>query len=78
MCSDTPTEEEIQEFIDGRLDGPAQARVAAYLLRNPEVSAEVRNHKKLTKALQELDRDVLDEPVPDRLLDIVKNARERE
>ena len=78
MSCDTPTEDEIQEFIDGRLEGPARARVAAFLLRHPGTSAEVRNQKKLMRALQELDRDVLDEPIPDRLSEILKNARERE
>ena len=78
MCCDAPTEDELQEFIDGRLDGPARARVAAFLLRHPEHSGEVRNLQKLTRALQELDRDILDEPIPQRLLDILKQARENE
>lgn len=78
MCRDAPTDDEIQEFIDGHLDGPNRARVAAYLLRHPERSGEVRNMQKLTKELQKLDREVLDEPVPERLLEILRKARKSE
>ncbi len=78
MCSDAPTDDEIQEFVDGRLNGAARARIAAYLLRDPHQSAKVRDLQNLTKALQDLDRDVLNESVPDRLMDILRNARKGE
>ncbi len=76
MKSAAPTEQEIQEFIDGELDGPARARIAAFLLQHPEWAAKVSNYRKLNNALKQLDSQVLDEPIPERFLDILKRARD--
>ena len=76
MACDAPTDLELQAFIDGELDGPNRARVAAFLLQHPEWAAKMSENRKLNDALKELDRHLLDEPVPQRFLDILERARE--
>jgi anti-sigma factor RsiW len=67
MRPSKPSEEDIADYIDGRLDGFRRAAVAAWLDVNPERAAEVERQRQLNEALKVLGRDILDEPVPDRL-----------
>jgi anti-sigma factor RsiW len=69
MSSDNvpPGEDELQAYVDERLDGPRRAAVEAHLARTPElrdrVQAERRNRASLRSQLQ----DKADEPIPTRL-----------
>jgi anti-sigma factor RsiW len=67
MKSPQPSEEDIADYIDGRLTGSRHDAVAAWLDVNPEMAAEVERQRQLNDALKVLGRDILDEPVPDRL-----------
>jgi anti-sigma factor RsiW len=61
------TDEQIQDYIDGRLNERDRAAVAAYLLARPRVAAEVEAIRQQSEALCALGQEILDEPVPEHL-----------
>lgn len=61
-------EDRIQDYIDGRLNERDRAHVAAFLLANPEIGAEVDQLRRQNEALKSVGHEILEEPVPDRLL----------
>jgi anti-sigma factor RsiW len=61
------TDEQIQDYIDGRLNERDRAAVAAYLLAHPRVAAEVEAIRRQSEALCALGQEILDEPVPEHL-----------
>ena len=66
------TDEQIQDYIDGRLRERDRAAVAAYLLAHPRVAAEVDAVRRQGEALRALGQGVLDEPVPENLRRILR------
>jgi anti-sigma factor RsiW len=66
------TDEQIQDYIDGRLNERDRAAVAAYLLAHPRVAAEVEAVRRQSEALQALGHEILDEPVPEHLRRILR------
>lgn len=69
------TDEELNEYLDGGLNEERRAEVEAWLLENPERTTEFERLKELNEALRRLGADILDEPVPERLRDIVRKGR---
>jgi anti-sigma factor RsiW len=65
------TDQQIQEYIDGRLSERDRAAVAAYLLAHPRAAAEVEAVRRQSDALRALGHEILDEPVPEHLRRIV-------
>jgi anti-sigma factor RsiW len=61
------TDEQIQDYIDGRLNERDRAAVAAYLLAHPQVAAEVEAIRRQSEALCALGQEILDEPMPEHL-----------
>jgi anti-sigma factor RsiW len=61
------TDEQIQDYIDGRLSERDRASVAAYLLAHPRAAAEVEAIRRQSEALCALGQEILDEPVPEQL-----------
>lgn len=61
------TDETIQDYIDGRLNEVERAAVAARLLADPKLAAEVENLRRQNEALKVIGREILSEPVPERL-----------
>lgn len=66
------TDDELNEYLDGGLSEARRAEVEAWLLEKPERVAEFERMKELNEALQRLGADILEEPVPERLRDIVR------
>lgn len=64
-------EDKIQDYIDGRLDDRDNAVVAAYLLAHPDVASHVETLRRQTEALRGIGQEILDEPVPARLRDVL-------
>ena len=60
-------DEQIQDYVDGRLNERDRAAVAAYLLAHPRVAAEVEAVRRQSEALRALGQEILDEPVPEHL-----------
>lgn len=71
MSNDTVSSEMIGAYLDGELDASAKARVEDYLARHPEAMETVRDYEAQTQALHQLYDPVLDEPIPDRLIDAI-------
>lgn len=65
-------DEQIQEYIDGRLNERDRAAVAAYLLAHPRVAAEVEAVRRQSEALRALGQEILDAPVPEHLRRILR------
>lgn len=66
------TDEQIQDYIDGRLNERDRAAVAAYLLAHPRVAAEVEAIRRQSEALRALGQEILDQPVPERLREVLR------
>ncbi len=65
---------EIQDFIDGRLDCGARSSFIVRLLECPEVGVEVEAMRRQHEALREVGQEILDEPVPPRLRNILQRG----
>jgi anti-sigma factor RsiW len=68
------SDEQIQDYIDGRLSERDRATVAAYLLAHPRVAAEVEAIRRQSEALCALGQEILDEPVPEHLRRLLREG----
>jgi anti-sigma factor RsiW len=66
----------IQDYIDGRLDERGQALVATYLLAHPDAASKVETLRRQNEALKGIGHEILDEPVPARLRDVLRQQTE--
>lgn len=66
--------ETLAAFAEGQLDAAETARVKAAIAADPVLANEVAAHRALRDRLQAHFAPVMDMPVPDRLLDAVRNA----
>ncbi len=67
-----PTDDMLQDFLDGRLKGHDRARVAAYLLSNRDAAYKLRQMRELDERLRDFGRDLAMDPIPDHLLDFLR------
>ena len=65
------TDDQVQGYIDDRLSERDRATVAAYLLANPAAAEEVETLRRQSEALKGVGQEVLDEPVPERLRNVL-------
>lgn len=63
------TAEQIMAFADGELDAVTAKRIEQAMQSDPSLSAQIAAHRNLREKLGQRFAPVLDEPVPDRLLD---------
>lgn len=69
-------EDDLQAFIDARLDDPRRAAVEAYLAEHPEIAARVESERRQRDLLRELLQPKFDEPIPAHLrIDTLAAAR---
>lgn len=66
------TELDIQDFVDGRLDQLRHARIAGRLAADPRAAAAVAALREQNAMLRGLGQEVLDEPVPERLRQVLR------
>jgi len=71
----TVTEDDLQAYVDGALDGDARDRVAAWLAGHPEDAARVAAYGAQNAALREAYDPILDEPPPVALRDAARTVR---
>ncbi len=75
MTPPTPvTEDELQAYVDGVLDGDTRARVAVWLADNPEDAVRIAAYGAQIAALRDAYDLILDEPVPPALRDALRAA----
>ncbi len=77
VAPETVTDDEIQEYIDGRLTPARRKQVEAYLALRPERASEVQSLLRQQEALRRLGEDILNEPIPDRFQDILRRIPSR-
>ena len=68
------SDDDIQDYIDGRLDREAHAAVALELLARRDLAAKVDTLRRQNEALRVIGQEILDEPIPDRLRSAVRQA----
>jgi anti-sigma factor RsiW len=66
------SDEEIQDFIDERLDPLSRAAFSSRLGARPELGARVEALRRQQRALRQIGQEVLYEPVPPRLRRILQ------
>jgi anti-sigma factor RsiW len=69
------TDRQLQDYVDGRLNERDRAAVAAFLLAHPHVAAEVEAVRRQSEALRALGHEILDEPVPERLRELLRDPK---
>ena len=67
-------EDSIQEYLHGELPGSSIAAIESALREDPGLAARIRALQSQNKLLQELRADILDEPVPERLMSVLGGA----
>jgi hypothetical protein len=70
----TISEETLMAFADGELDAAGRAAVEAAMREDPEVAKQVARHRVLRSRLQVAFAEELADPVPQRLLSVVRDA----
>ncbi|EKV32603.1 hypothetical protein C882_2682 [Caenispirillum salinarum AK4] len=68
MASET-LDAAIDDYLAGRLSAEERSRLEALIDENPEVRHRVETLQSQEEALRHLGEDILDEPLPDRLLE---------
>ncbi len=64
----TISEETLMAYADGELDAASRANVEAAMRSDPEIGKRIDRHRALREKMQGAFSAVLEEPVPDRLL----------
>jgi anti-sigma factor RsiW len=72
------TDADLQDYIEGRLDPKQRAQVEARLAADPDLAKEVSRLKQQAVKLQELGQTMLDEPVPQEMLDLIEKFGRRD
>lgn len=67
-----PTELEIQDFVDGRLNPRHRELVTEWLVANPHAAAGAAAMREQNEMLRLLGQEILDEPVPERLRAVLR------
>ncbi len=70
-----PSDDMLQEFVDGQLNERDHARVAEYLLFDSEAAKRVRQMRQLNGQLKALGETMAGEPVPDRLKELIRRSQ---
>lgn len=73
-----PTDGELSEYADGRLSEERRAEIAAWLLEHPREAAELDRLQALDEALRGVGGEILNEPVPERLREVLRRWPEAE
>jgi hypothetical protein len=66
-------DEVLMAYADDELDAQTRAAVEAAMASDPEIARRIAHHKALRNRLHSAFNQVLDEPVPARLLQVVRN-----
>jgi hypothetical protein len=67
-------EETLMAFADGELDAATQAEISAAMARDPELARRVATHRALRTEVAGAFATVIDQPVPEKLLESARNA----
>jgi hypothetical protein len=68
----TISDETLMAYVDGEVDAATRAIIEAAMRDDPQVSGRIAQHRALRQAMQGAFSEVLDEPVPQRLIDAAR------
>ena len=68
----TVSDETLMAYADGEVDAATRASIEAAMREDPEVRRRIAEHRALREAMQGSFSAVLDEPVPQRLIDAAR------
>ena len=67
--------DDLQDYIEGRLDEVRRRAVLVYLERHPEQAVEVEALRKQAEELRQLGAEIIEEPIPRKFLDILQRLK---
>jgi anti-sigma factor RsiW len=67
--------DDLQDYIEGRLDESRLRAVLAYLERHPEQAVEVEALRKQAEQLRRLGSEIIEEPIPRKFLEILQRLK---
>jgi hypothetical protein len=70
----TVSDETLMAYADGEVDAATRAIIEAAMRDDPEVARRIARHRALRKAMRGAFSAVIDEPVPQRLIDAARGA----
>src|SRR5579884_3618034 len=73
-----PTNDDLEAYIDGRLEPRRVAEIEASIARDPHLAEAVRAMRFQNEALRCLGAEILDEPIPERLRSIIERRKAEE
>jgi len=68
----TISDETLMAYVDGEVDAATRAIIEAAMRDDPQVSGRIAQHRALRQVMQGAFSEVLDEPVPQRLIDAAR------
>ena len=71
------TDADLQDYIEGRLDAAARAKVETRLAADPRLAEEVERLRRQAVKLQEFGKKALEEPIPRDMLDLIEKFGKR-
>ena len=71
MKTHTINDADLHAYVDGQLSETRRIEVAAYLAEHPQEAERVRVYQAQNQSLRELFKRVIEEPVPERLHDLI-------
>jgi anti-sigma factor RsiW len=74
-ASPEPSEQDLHDYVDGRLDGERRAAIADYLAHHPQEAARIEAYRAQMAGLHALYDDALDEPIPAAMLALLQRRR---
>ena len=72
-----PSDEDLQDYVDGRLDAGQQAEIAAYLAAHPETAARIERYRAHIAGMHALYDGILSEPIPPSMQALLRRAARR-
>jgi hypothetical protein len=73
--SRSPSEQDLHDYVDGRLDDAGRARIEAHLKRHAGDRAKVAAWRTIASGLHALYDHTLDEPVPEAMRKLLRKKR---
>ncbi|HVO16620.1 MAG TPA: hypothetical protein VMV26_15490 [Alphaproteobacteria bacterium] len=67
--------DDLQDYIEGRLDESRLRAVLVYLERHPEQAVEVEALRKQAEQLRRLGSEIIEEPIPRKFLEILQRLK---
>jgi len=67
--------DDLQDYIEGRLDEARLRVVRAYLEQHPEQAIEVEALRKQAEQLRRLGAEIVDEPIPRKFIEILQRLK---